>query len=84
MKYIKAAFLPFRQFLDLADANVELHRWILAEAGNRIHGTTSEQPSDQFEAEEKAILLLLPDVPPELAVCAKVKRRGRTHAGPTP
>jgi hypothetical protein len=79
VKYIKSAFLPLRQFRDLADANAQLHRWILAEAGNRIHGTTREQPLSQFEAVENALLLALPDVPPESAVWTKVKVHRDAH-----
>ena len=79
VKYIKRAFLPLRRFRDLADANTQLRGWILAEAGNRIHGTTREQPLSQFEAVEKALLLPLPDVPPQLAVWAKVKVHRDAH-----
>ncbi len=79
VKYIKTAFLPLRQFRDLTDANTQLRGWILADAGNRIHGTTREQPLAQFEAVEKALLLPLPDVPPELAMWAKVKVHRDAH-----
>jgi transposase len=79
VKYIKRAFLPLRQFRDLTDANAQLRGWILAEAGNRIHGTTREQPLAQFEAVEKALMRPLPDVPPELAVWAKVKVHRDAH-----
>jgi len=79
VKYIKRAFLPLRQFRDLTDANAQLRGWILAEAGNRIHGTTREQPLAQFEAVEKVLLRPLPDVPPELAVWARVKVHRDAH-----
>jgi len=79
VKYIKRAFLPLRQFRDLVDANAQLRSWILAEAGNRIHGTTREKPLCQFEAVEKVLLRPLPDVPPELAVWAKVKVHRDAH-----
>ena len=52
-------FVPLREFRDLADANQQLHAWVMAQAGNRVHGTTREVP--------------LPDVPPVLATWAKVK-----------
>jgi transposase len=79
VKYIKRAFLPLRQFRDLVDANAQLRSWILAEAGNRVHGTTREQPLAQFEAVEKVLLRPLPDVPPELAVWARVKVHRDAH-----
>jgi hypothetical protein len=44
----------------------------LGEAGNRCHGTTREKPLSRFQA-EKSWLQPLPDVPPLLAVWAKVK-----------
>jgi len=79
VKYIKRAFLPLRRFASLVDANRQLRQWILAEAGNRCHGTTREQPLAQFEGIERALLGPLPDVPPELAVWAKVKVHRDTH-----
>jgi hypothetical protein len=33
---------------DLADANRQLHEWVMSEAGNRLHGTTREQPLARF------------------------------------
>jgi transposase len=79
VKYIKRAFLALRTFRDLLDANRQLREWILTEAGNRVHGTTRAQPLAQFEGVEKALLLPLPDVPPELAVWAKVKVHRDAH-----
>ena len=48
VKYIKGSFLPLREFRDLADANRQLHEWVLGQAGNRIHGTTREAPLKRF------------------------------------
>jgi transposase len=79
VKYIKRAFLPLRAFRDLTDANRQLRDWILAEAGNRLHGTTRAQPLAQYQAVEKALMRPLPDVPPELAVWAKVKVHRDAH-----
>ena len=67
VKYIKGGFLPLREFRDLADANRQLHEWVLGQAGNRIHGTTREAPLKCFAAVEKSRLEPLPDVPPQLA-----------------
>lgn len=59
--------MPLREFRNVADANDQLHGWILGEAGNRIHGTTREKPAKRFIDVERALLAPLPDVPPELA-----------------
>ena len=37
VKYIKGSFLPLREFRDLADANRQLHEWVMGPAGNPIH-----------------------------------------------
>jgi hypothetical protein len=79
VKYIKHGFLPLREFRDLADANRQLHAWIMNEAGNRVHGTTREMPLKRFAEVEKSLLKTLPDVPPEPATWAKLKVHGDTH-----
>lgn len=78
VKYIKRAFLPLREFRSLADANQQLAEWVLGQAGNRCHGTTREKPLSRFLA-EKSLLHPLPDVPPVLAVWAKVKVHRDAH-----
>lgn len=78
VKYIKRSFLPLRAFRSLADANRQLLAWVLGEAGNRCHGTTREKPLTRFLA-EKSLLQSLPDVPPVLAVWAKVKVHRDAH-----
>lgn len=79
VKYIKRAFFPLRQFRNIDDANAQLHQWILEEAGNRIHGSTRRQPLALFEQGDKPLLQALPDVPPTLAVWAKVKVHRDAH-----
>lgn len=79
VKYIKHGFLPLREFRDLADANRQLHAWIMTEAGNRVHGTTREVPLKRFAEVEKGLLKALPDVPPEPATWAKLKVHGDAH-----
>lgn len=79
VKYIKRSFLPLRSFRDLADANRQLHAWILAEAGTRNHGTTRQQPLKRFVEHEKSLLLPLPAVAPELAVWAQVSVQRDGH-----
>lgn len=79
VKYIKGSFVPLREFRSLTDANTQLHGWIMAEAGNRLHGTTKEQPLQRFTEVEQALLARLPHVPPELASWAKVKVHRDAH-----
>lgn len=78
IKYLKKNFLPLRAFRDLADANRQLQTWILEEAGNRLHGSTREQPLARF-AIEQPLLKPLPAVTPELAEWAQVKVHRDSH-----
>src|SRR6516165_3637842 len=52
VKYVKRNFLPTRTFRDLTDLNEQARRWVMQEAGLRIHGTTREQPLDRFAIEQ--------------------------------
>jgi hypothetical protein len=44
-----------------ANTGGTLHEWVMSEAGNRLHGTTREQPLARF-ALERPLLAALPDV----------------------
>ena len=79
VKYLKRAFVPLREFRDLADANAQLRAWLLGPAGNRVHGTTHEQPLRRFVETEREFLRPLPTRPPELAVWARVKLHPDCH-----
>jgi hypothetical protein len=79
VKYVKRAFVPLRDFRDLADGNRQLRDWVLAEAGTRCHGTTRAQPLQRFADTEKALLRPLPATPPELAVWAQVSVHRDAH-----
>jgi hypothetical protein len=65
VKYVKGNFLPTRSFRDLADLNTQARRWVMEEAGIRIHGTTREQPLALFGV-EKPLLRPLPPIAPDL------------------
>jgi transposase len=65
VKYVKGNFLPLRTFRDLADLNAQARRWVLEEAGVRVHGTTREQPLERF-AMEKPLMRPLPGIAPDL------------------
>lgn len=79
VKYVKRNFLPLREFRGLEDVNRQVREWVMSEAGNRIHGTTRIPPLTLFAEVERALLSPLPDVPPELAVWAKVKVHRDAH-----
>lgn len=79
VKYVRKDFMPLRDFRDLADANSQLGQWVMAEAGNRIHGTTRTAPLTRFVEIEQALLKPLPDQPPELARWAQAKLHGDCH-----
>jgi transposase len=79
VKYIKRRFIPARDFKDVIDANRQLREWILSSAGNRIHGSTREQPLRRFHEVERAILLSLPAVRPEIAIWTKAKLHPDCH-----
>lgn len=79
VSYIKSAFLPDRVFRTIQDANQQLLRWVLGEAGNRVHGTTREVPLQAFAEREKAALQPLPEVRPELVAWSIAKLHSNCH-----
>ena len=79
VKYVKANFLPLREFRTLGDANQQLQDWVMGTAGNRIHGTTHEKPLTHFAETERHLLTPLPDSPPELASWTRAKVHGDCH-----
>lgn len=78
VKYVKGNFLPTRSFRDLADLNAQARRWVLEEAGCRIHGTTREQPRALF-AVEKPLLRALPAIAPDLGTWTGVRVHRDCH-----
>ena len=71
VKYLKGNFLPTRTFRDLADLNAQARRWVMQEAGVRMHGTTREQPLVLYGL-EKPLLRPLPSVAPDLGTWHRV------------
>jgi transposase len=71
VKYVKGNFLPTRQFRDIDDLNAQVRRWVMEEAGVRVHGTTREQPLVLFAA-ERPLLKGLPAIAPDLGSWHKV------------
>jgi len=78
VKYVKGNFLPTRTFRDLTDLNEQARRWVLEEAGVRIHGTTRQQPLERFLV-EKPLMRPLPDVPPDLGTWHRLKLHPDCH-----
>ena len=70
--YVKRNFLAGRDPTSRAQANRDVLRWVEGTAGQRIHGTTREQPLERFEVERSA-LRPLPRSPYDLAVWKQVK-----------
>lgn len=79
VKFAKNNFMPLRDFRDPVDANVQLMRWVMTEAGTRIHGTTRVAPLTRFAETEQALLRALPATPPEVARWAKAKVHADCH-----
>lgn len=48
--YIRRNFWPLRDIKDLADANIQVRRWMDETANVRVHGTTGEKPAQRFKA----------------------------------
>ncbi len=78
VKYVKGNFLPTRTFRDLTDLNEQAWRWVLEEAGVRIHGTTHERPLERF-AIEQPLMRELPPVAPDLGAWHRVKLHRDCH-----
>jgi transposase len=66
--YVKRNFLGGRQATALGQANRDVLRWCATTAGERIHGTTKEQPVRRFNEVEQASLQPLPAEPYDMAV----------------
>ena len=71
VKYVKGNFLPTRTFRDLADLNAQARRWVMEEAGTRVHGSTREQPLELY-ALEAPLLRRLPAAAPDLGTWHRV------------
>lgn len=61
--YVKRNFLGGRGITTRQTANREVRQWCLQIAGQRVHGTTQEQPWVRFQTVEQAQLQALPPTP---------------------
>lgn len=73
VKYVKRNAIAGRRFESFAALEAHLARW-MAEADQRVHGTTGERPADLFERAERAALQPLPARP----LPTRVRRLRRT------
>jgi transposase len=76
--YVKRNFLGGREPTTITQANQDVVCWVNTTAGQRIHGTTKEQPLARFETERDA-LLPLPGTPYDMAVWKQVKLHRDCH-----
>jgi transposase len=77
--YVKRNFLGGREPTSLTQANQDVRRWCETTAGQRIHGTTKEQPLLRFREVEQAKLQPLPASPYDLAIWKQVKLHRDCH-----
>ena len=72
--YVKRNFLAGREGTERIDElNQKLRTWIMTTAGERLHGTTQEQPMARFQETERVALLALPSVAYDPASWAKLR-----------
>jgi transposase len=77
--YVQRNFMGGRDLSDLQQANRDVSHWCLATAGQRIHGTTKEQPLVRYTETEAAALRPLPTTPYDLAIWKEVKLHRDGH-----
>jgi transposase len=77
--YVERNFIAGRTFMDIADANRQVKRWVTDVAGVRDHGTTHQAPLARFREQEQAALLPLPSEPFALLAVHSLKLHGDCH-----
>lgn len=71
--YVKRNFLGGREPTTITQANRDVLVWCTTTAGQRLHGTTKEQPLQRFEETERARLQPLPETPYDMAIWKQLK-----------
>lgn len=79
VRYVKRNFLAGRAPMLITECNRKLGRWVEQIAGVRCHGTTKQQPLQQFHEIEQARLQPLPESAYDLGVWKQVKLHPDCH-----
>jgi transposase len=61
VQYARSNFFAGEDFRDIDDCRERAVTWCAEVAGTRIHGTTARRPAEVFDAEERPLLLPVPD-----------------------
>jgi transposase len=77
--YVQRNFLGGREPTTLTQANRDVRAWCLTTAGERIHGTTREQPLRRFQETEQAALQPLPTQPYDIGEWKLLKLHRDCH-----
>ena len=77
--YVKRNFLGGRTTTSILQANQDVLVWCETTAGQRIHGTTKEQPLHRFHQIEQKRLQPLPKTPYDLAIWKVAKLHRDCH-----
>lgn len=77
--YVKRNFLGGRDVTTITQANQDVLTWCETTAGQRIHGTTKEQPLGRFQMVEQSCLQPLPANTYDLAVWREAKLHRDCH-----
>jgi len=78
--YVRDSFYAGRTFSSLDEMNEAAAKWCLSVAGERIHGTTRQQPLRVFQQVEALTLQPLPPQPFELVTWVQCKVAVDCHA----
>lgn len=73
VRYVRENFFAGESFVDLADVRRRAEHWSRSTAGERIHGTTRQQPRIVFEVEEQPALKPMPCEPYDIPIFSSAK-----------
>lgn len=73
VRYVRENFFAGESFADLADVRRRAEHWSRVTAGERIHGTTRQQPRVVFEVEEQPALKPAPTEPYDVPIFSSAK-----------
>lgn len=79
VQYVQTSLFAGERFSTLAEAQAAAERWCLTTAGQRVHGTTRQQPAEHFAREEQGLLLPAPQEPYEVASWSEVRVQRDHH-----